>query len=429
LPAQCRGACMRGVTWSLSSCQIRLCRTSSAPITPRSASRRRGEQSAAQEECRSRWRTWHAIAALIWLSLVSPPASANDMHAAEFTPVPRARDVALDLPPTVNPRYRARSAAIFDFVRDRLIATGADNRTIAAVLSSVTRNGIADFPEISGAMQPGERTPDLLSQLRWRGAFREIAEATVARFPDARSEDLSDVIQVDRASPDNRFFGRIVSRLQRFFEMMPQGSLALGRGRVRLASLPFRWSAPVRIAPTGSPVLDREISLAVAEIRRLAPEAPLDELSFPAPPGTQNLFFARTGPRERFMVQSLLHECLRFGCSSISDAMTRRIRDERRSEQSLRQFLARAYLTRPHKRDWSGAIALLEVGAGGSIAAAACDSDPGWGEGQRRTFIRSCLVQALGVFPASQIDQQGYSPEFEERILALGIDILTPAGR
>ena len=74
-------------------------------------------------------------------------------------------------------------------------------------------------------------------------------------------------------------------------------------------------------------------------------------------------------------------------------------------------------------------MALLEVGADGSIAAAACDSDPGWGEQERRILIRSCLVQALGVFPASQIDQQGYSLEFEERILALSLDLLSQTSR
>jgi hypothetical protein len=315
------------------------------------------------------------------------------------------------------------------FVRDRLIATGADNRTIAAVLSSVTQNGIDDFPEVSGPMRPGERAPNLLSQLRWRAAFREIAEATAARFADAQPEIQSDEVVVDRTTPDNRFFARIVSRLQSFFEMMPQGSLTVGHGRVRLASLPLRWAAPVRIAPTGSPVLDQEISMAVAEIRRLAPEAPFDELSFPAPPGSANLFFARSGYRERFDVRSLLHECLGFGCSSISDATTRRTRAERRSEQSLRRLLARAYLTRPHKRDWGGTMALLEVGAGRSIVAAACDSDPNWGERERRISVRSCLVQALGIFPAPQIDQQGYNPEFEERILALSLALLSQTSR
>jgi hypothetical protein len=70
-------------------------------------------------------------------------------------------------------------------------------------------------------------------------------------------------------------------------------------------------------------------------------------------------------------------------------------------------------------------MALLEVDARGSIVAGACGSDPDWDEQGGRIFIRSCLIQALGIFPAPQLDYRGYSPAYEEHILARSLDELS----
>ena len=379
-------------------------------------------------------RSQAGVGVALGFALCAVVVSADRGKAATIpaTPyIPTAQQVPLDLPAGASQEIRASSAALYDYVRSELIASGIDHETAIIILSSITLHGHRDFDSYT-RNRPGllrRPRPSLLSQLCWRKELGKIADGAEHKFlppsawlpqpPEPAEED----IVVDMPSPDNRVLSRITSAARNALAGLEELETPCPDRLVASSLPPSRWKRPVRIASTGLRNVDERIAAAVAEIRSRVPGAPLDTRSFPAPPGTANIYFSRPGALSSsfWLVGS---EAL-FGCVRTTSCLSigRMVGDHPGKTRTphyatTMQFLAHAYLSRPYRVSLSLPIALVQLGAGGEIAGAACSSeDRGRGDRDEQIRTTSCLAQALGAYPADAEYDTGYDAKEEAKLI------------
>jgi hypothetical protein len=337
--------------------------------------------------------------------------------------LPTAAQVPLDVPVSITPDNRRLAEEIYDHVREALIRARVDYRASVLILASVTENREADFltEEQFARFSRGEIRPNLFEQFRSRAEMIALAWSTVERFqgppgPPPSGED-EPIILYEGPLRAGGVLGRITSSLAQAFEGF-RVDFPVGPGPSPGIAGPFKWRVPIRIESTGSVETDRRIAAALAEIRRNVPSAPIDRRSFPAPAGSANLFLQMRGVPDESEVYHALEACLRaMNCLGVRQIMTSEM-PGRPVPDATRAFLARAYLTRPYRAEFDGPVALLEVGRDGSISGAICGSTGEWDAREHVMNLTSCIAQALGAFPVSFNDRNGYDPEFEASLIA-----------
>ena len=316
---------------------------------------------------------------------------------------------------------------IMDFLVDRFREHRISQDLVPIIMYRVNSMAAGDINVAEPSYPVTTSYPSIAQQISWQHALDDIASEFEAEFevrypppvdPDIpivtgptnyfpRIPDANEIFM--QASLEIRYVQRSVFAGLRDIsvprETVPAAMFFRARARAQLS----RFARPVRIAPTGSAVLDRAIPQALAELRTLYPDIAIDDASFPVAADTANLLI-KDGSEISSMRWAF--SCAQTYCTNLQD-FDKPLRHSQEGSHTFEErlaFLNTIYFTNPYvSLERRNAMdepqnLIVQLDDNGTIIAALCATRLVRRESVGRELLetvererlRGCLAAAMG---------------------------------